>query len=157
VALSSELQRLQPYIDRAKTFSGWDLGFIRSRSLDGPVPWDYEREAQELAASAATALDTWPELRDYFPRATVFPDHYREYPQSFREMGFDASVERFDYRVAFETLGDLVAMLMVAPWTIPDFDPEADLEALLALESGCGSNEGIVLRDGRYLLRATAP
>lgn len=251
MALSSELQRLQPYIDRAKTFSGWDLGFIRSRSLDGPVPWDYEREAREMAASATTALDvgtgggevysriaaglrgqfvaceqwgvnarvaharlhamgipvvrsetgerrlpfragsfdlvlarheaihprevarllapggtfltqqvipdTWPELRDYFPRATVFPDHYHEYPQSFREMGFEVSVERFDYRVAFETLGDLVAMLLVAPWTIPDFDPEADLEALLALEAGCGGNEGIVLRDGRYLLRAAAP
>ena len=57
MALSSELQRLQPYIDRAKTFSGWDLGFIRSRSLDGPVPWDYEREAREMAVSATTALD----------------------------------------------------------------------------------------------------
>jgi hypothetical protein len=121
------------------------------------------REVARILAHGGTFLTqqvipgSWPELRDYFPRATVFPDHYREYPRAFREMGFEARVERFDYRVTFEALGDLVAMLMIAPWTIPGFDPETDLQALLALEAGCGSNEGIVLRDGRYLLRATAP
>jgi len=43
-------------------------------------------------------------------------------------------------------------MLLVAPWTIPEFDVERDLDALLAFESAQGTEEGLVVTECRYLL-----
>jgi SAM-dependent methyltransferase len=245
---AAALERLHPYIERAREFAGWDFGFINRRPLDPPPPWDYEARARELAATASRVLDigtgggevysriasgldarftaceewvvnahyapqrlrpmgidlvhcqtgeralpyhdgafdlvlarheainpaevdrilaprgtvltqqvvpdTWPELRDFFPRATVFPNHWVEYPEGFRRLGYAVEAQRYDDRVAFATLGDLVGMLMIAPWTVPDFDPEADLDALLALERSLTTEDGIVLREGRYLVEA---
>lgn len=117
-------------------------------------------EVDRVLTSGGTFLtqqvvpDAWPELRRFFPRAEVFADHWREYPQAFRAMGYEVEAERFDYRVAFAALGDLVMMLMVAPWQVPGFEAEADIEALITLERELGTEHGIVLRDGRYLLRA---
>jgi SAM-dependent methyltransferase len=242
------MDRLRPYIQRARGFSGWDLSFIRMRILDAPPAWDYVARARELAAKATRVLDigtgggevysdvlagqpgrfvaceewvvnagvardrlgplgvpvvrcqtgeralpfpsrafdlvlarheaidpvevdrilspggtfltqqvipdVWPELHRCFPRAAVFPDHWREYPAALRALGYDVQAQRQDYRVTFESLGDLVAMLLISPWEIPAFDPESDLDALLALESELSTPEGIVLRDGRYIVEA---
>jgi len=60
-------------------------------------------------------------------------------------------------RVAYQQLGHLVYFLVAAPWTIPDFDLEADLEALLAVEYQLGGPDGIILTDPRYLLEARKP
>ena len=60
-------------------------------------------------------------------------------------------------RVAYRELGHLVYFLVVAPWTIPDFDLEADLEALLAAEQHLSGPDGIVLTDPRYLLEVRKP
>ena len=246
---TNALERLRPYIERARGFSGWDLGIIHTRSLDPPPPWDYEGRARELAAGSSRVLDigtgggevysrvaaglpprfyaceewvvnahvapvrlrpmgidvvhcqtgeqrlpfrdgtfdlvlarheaidpgevdrilapggtfltqqvipdVWPELRAFFPRATVFPDHWHEYPEGFRGLGYEVRAQRHDDRVAFGALGDLVALLMVAPWQIPDFDPEADIDALVALEAALATSEGIILKDERYILEAT--
>jgi SAM-dependent methyltransferase len=101
--------------------------------------------------------DTWPELRDFFPRATVFPDHYREYAGWFERHSYELALRRHDYRVAWDTLGDVALHLLIAPWTLPDFDIERDLDALIALEAALTTPEGIVMHDGRYLLEARKP
>ncbi len=141
-------ERRLPFKDAA-----FDLVLARHEAID-PV------EVDRILGPAGTFLtqqvvpDAWPELREFFPRATVFPNHWIEYPDGFRQLGYEVSAERCDGRVAFATLGDLVAMLMIAPWTVPEFDPEADLDALLALERELVTADGIVLREGRYLLEA---
>ncbi len=97
------------------------------------------------------------ELRRYIPRATVFPDHDEEYPATFRAMGYEVEVRRHDFQVAFPSLAALVRFLVIAPWTVPDFSVERDMEALTALERDLSTAEGIVFADGRYLLRAVKP
>lgn len=97
------------------------------------------------------------ELRRYIPRATVFPDHDSEYPAAFTVLGYDVRFQRHDFRVAFPSLSSLVQFLVVAPWTVPDFSVERDIEALRAIERELGTPEGILFSDGRYLLRAGKP
>ncbi len=48
-------------------------------------------------------------------------------------------------------------MLLTAPWTIPGFDPENEIDALLALEDAHGSDDGIVLTEGYYLIQGQKP
>jgi hypothetical protein len=48
-------------------------------------------------------------------------------------------------------------MLSVAVWTIPDFDVERDIDALLALERDCLTDEGFVVTEDRYLITARKP
>jgi hypothetical protein len=48
-------------------------------------------------------------------------------------------------------------MLLTAPWTVPDFDPERDIEALLAMEDALGTKDGIVMTETRYILIANKP
>ncbi|MEX0784072.1 MAG: methyltransferase domain-containing protein [Dehalococcoidia bacterium] len=140
-----------PYRDAA-----FDLVLARHEAID---PGEVDR----ILAPGGTFLtqqvvpDAWREIRQYLPRATVFPDHWREYPEGFRRLGYHVTAQRHDYRVAFETLGDLVAMLLIAPWQVPGFDPGADLDALLALERALTTEQGIVLSDGRYTLVASKP
>jgi hypothetical protein len=101
--------------------------------------------------------DTWPELRRFFPRMTVFVDHYEEYTKSWRSLGYEVERQRHSWRSAFATLGDMVQMLLVAPWYVPNLDVERDIEALLAVERELGTAAGIVVTEGRYLLRARKP
>jgi hypothetical protein len=61
------------------------------------------------------------------------------------------------FRSAYASIADLAAMLIVAPWEVPGFDLERDIGALLAVERELGTAEGIVLGEGRYLLRARKP
>ena len=65
--------------------------------------------------------------------------------------------EQHDYKVAYGSLGDLAFLLCVTPWSIPDFDVEHDLEALLAVEREYGTDDGIVVTESRYLLVAEKP
>jgi hypothetical protein len=51
------LARLQPYIERARTFSGWSFDDLAVRDLDPPPPWDYAAIAREHAARAGHVLD----------------------------------------------------------------------------------------------------
>ena len=253
---AGELARLQPFVERAREFSGWDLGFIGVRLLEPGPAWDYEALAAERARHAPHGVDfgtgggevlaqvlarvlagvpqrpgsviateqwkvnapvardrlrdlgvpvlrcdserpplreasfdlvlsrheaidpaeidrvlvpggtfltqqvtpdVWPELRTFFPRATVFPDHYHAYAGWFEAHGYAVALQRHDYRVAWASLGELVVQLLVAPWTIPDFEVERDIEALLVLEAALTTPEGIVMTEGRYLLEAKKP
>lgn len=103
--------------------------------------------------------DAWPELRRFFPRMTTFGDHFTAYRDGFRAGGLEiTTAQRHARRQTFATLGDLVFMLLIAPWTIPEFDPLGqDLDALLALEAELGTAGGITLSEGRYLLVARSP
>ena len=59
-----------------------------------------------------------------------------------------------DAREAFGSLGDVVYWLTVAPWTVPEFDLEQDLDALLALERDFTTEQGIVLKETRFIIEA---
>ena len=48
-------------------------------------------------------------------------------------------------------------MLLISPWTVPDFDAAADIDALLALEDAQRTPDGIVLTEPRYLIVAHKP
>jgi SAM-dependent methyltransferase len=244
------LQELRPYIERARSFSGWSFDDLRVKHLDPPMPWDYEKIAREYATTssrvldlgtgggevlsriasgvrarfvaseewhvnvpvardrlaplgievlhadstrpplrdasfdlvldrhealdpAATALllrhggtvitqqcapDDWREIQRFFPHRTDFGDHYRTYAEGFASAGLTIERrERHERRSAYPDLGDVVYMLLVAPWWLPSFDPEQDIDTLLALEDGLRTEDGIVLTDVRYLLIARKP
>ncbi len=102
--------------------------------------------------------DNWRELRRFFPRMTDFGDIRAEYVAGFEGAGLTVRRdERHDYRVAYEGLGDLVFMLLVTPWTIPEFDVDRDLDALLGLKDECSTEDGLVLTWSRFLLVAEKP
>lgn len=242
---------LQPYIERARRFTGWDFSEMRQTPLGPSPPWDYEALAREHAASASAVADLgtgggevfsriiagirarlvateeWhvnapiardrlrpfrvdvvrarvdkseipfadasfdlvlsrhegilpsdidrvlrpgglfltqqvaegdlEELREFFPRMTVWPEHFHAYQDAFRSYGYEVSGQEHHRKVAYETLGDVVFLLMVAPWEISDFDPVAEVDALLALEDAHGVAQGIVLTEARYLTTARKP
>lgn len=101
--------------------------------------------------------DTWPELRDALP-AVEFPDHFRLYQEGFRAAGLVIEeAARHEERVAFAVLGELVYMIMLTPHTFPDFDPTRDIEAVLDFADKQRSDEGIVMTETHYLIRARKP
>ena len=100
---------------------------------------------------------SWPELHRYFEGVTRYPDHDHEYPLAFEALGYELDIRRHDFEVAFASLSELVQMLVVAPWTVPGFTVESHLEGLRRLEHDLDTPAGIVMKDGRYLLRAKKP
>jgi SAM-dependent methyltransferase len=244
------LEALAPYIERARSLSGWTFPGLVARHLDAGPPWDYESAARGRAAGVRAALDmgtgggevlarvaadlptrfvateewvrnapvanrllaplgidvvrtqslslpfrdsafdlvlnrheelepsevarvlsrsgtvltqqvgpdNWPELDQFFPRRHDFGDLFAQYRDGFETAGLTlVSALQHRERVAFGSLGDVVYMLLVAPWDIPGFDPEADIEALLALEDACGTADGVVLTESRFLIEARKP
>lgn len=102
--------------------------------------------------------DNWPELRKHFPRKRRHEDHLTRYQRELSEGGLTVSARQHEWRAAFETLGNLAYMLTVAVDVIPDFEAEADIDALLAVERDCGRADGsIVLTETRYLMVADKP
>jgi SAM-dependent methyltransferase len=112
--------------------------------------------------------NNWIELERYFGKATAgnrgdsrltdFGDIRGQYARGFASA--DLRVlrnEQHDYKVAYGSLGDLVFMLLITPWTIPDFDVERDLETLLTLEADCSTDDGLVMTWSRFLLLAEKP
>jgi SAM-dependent methyltransferase len=239
------LERLRPYVERARTFSGWAFPDVRVSLLEPGPPWDYEVLVREHGRNAESALDlgtgggefvasvrddlprrvvateewhvnapiayrrlsplgadlvwcrslhlpfqdeafdlvidrheeldpaeigrvlrsggwfltqqvgreNWRELSEFFPRRTDFGDHFVTYAAGLEAAGVAlARREQHTYEVAYESLGDMVFMLLVAPWEVPGFDVEQDLDALLALEEAHSTEEGLVMTSGRYLL-----
>lgn len=257
--IARTLLELQPYIERARTFSGWSLP--GSGRIDAPPPWDYEAIARDHASRASRVLDLgtgggevlsriaegvatrfvateewhvnapvardrlaplgvpvvraqseqqrdelvrerkgplpfrdgvfdlvlsrhegimpaeidrllrpgglfltqqvargqWEELRAFFPRMTVWPDHFSGYRREFEAMGYAVTGEEHRWRVAYAGLGDLVYTLLVCSWEIPGFDPVAEIEPLLAMEDATRTDAGIVLMLSRYLITARKP
>jgi len=66
--------------------------------------------------------------------------------------------ETHDVRVAYRGLGELVYLLCISPWTIPEFDPLGrDLAPLLLLEDRLTTRDGLVLTESRFLIEARKP
>ncbi len=102
--------------------------------------------------------DYHAELRAFFPRLTRFEPHDVTYPAGFERAGLViVDARRHDQLVSYPSLGHLVYELVTAPWSLPDFDLEADLDALLAVEAQLGGPQGIVLLDRRYVVEAFKP
>jgi SAM-dependent methyltransferase len=55
-SLGETRERLRPYVERARGFSGWN-DFPAARALDSELPWNYVRRARDLAAGASRILD----------------------------------------------------------------------------------------------------
>ena len=109
--------------------------------------------------------NNWIELQRYFgdatsgnsgnSRLTDFGDIRGQYTLGFESAGLRiVRSEQHDYTVAYHDLGDFVFMLLITPWTIPDFDIGRDLEALLALEAGCSTDDGLVMTWSRFIIVA---
>jgi SAM-dependent methyltransferase len=101
----------------------------------------------------------WEEVARYIPRMTDFGDHFHRYQHGFADHGMTVTDAREHVILgAFESLGDLVYMLCVAPWEIPNFDPlNRDLEALVAIERDLTTPDGLVLTQGHYIIEAHKP
>src|SRR3989475_12246330 len=54
---TADVNRLRPYVERALTFTGWNLDRIAPKRIGPGLPWDYERRARELLAQARSVLD----------------------------------------------------------------------------------------------------
>src|SRR5712692_1103590 len=54
---SRDVDRLRPYVERARAFTGWNLDRIAPKRMGPGLPWDYTRRAQELLARASCVLD----------------------------------------------------------------------------------------------------
>ncbi len=52
-----EIERLRPYLERARSFSGWDFSELEVRHIGPPAPWDYEELAREHAVGSRSVLD----------------------------------------------------------------------------------------------------
>ena len=103
--------------------------------------------------------DYWKELRRFFPRMQDFGDLFHRYQDELRSAGLTiVDARTHDTKVAYRGLGDIVFMLCVTPWTIPGFDPlDRDLQALLDLERGLSTEDGLVLTETYFHIGARKP
>lgn len=100
----------------------------------------------------------WQELRRYFPYMTDFGDLLHDYTDGFRRAGLGVSQRmEHDQRIAYPTLGELVYLMLLAPWQFPGFDPERELDALRAVERELGCEQGIALTMSHFLIVAHKP
>src|SRR5207249_5173697 len=56
-AESESVDRLRPYVERARAFVGWNLDRVSPKRIGPGLPWDYKRRAKKLLARASYALD----------------------------------------------------------------------------------------------------
>ena len=98
----------------------------------------------------------WRELRPFFPRMQDAGDLFQRYKDGFEGSRLTVVEARsHDWRAAYRGLGDIVFLLCVAPWEIPDFDPlGADLPALIAAVESLSTDRGIALTESRFVIEA---
>ena len=101
----------------------------------------------------------WKELNAFLPRRVFLADLFEDYRDGFASAGLViVDARSAQWPAAYGSLGDLIYMLCVAPWEVPDFDPlGADLEALLRLECELTTADGLVLTDGYFIIEARKP
>ncbi|MGQ0796617.1 MAG: methyltransferase domain-containing protein [Methanobacteriota archaeon] len=133
----------------------FDLVLNRHEELDP------EEVARVVAAGGSLLTQQigrtwWQELRESFPRMRDFGDVLRRYEGGLRASGLTIVQARtHDWKAAYRGLGDVVFILCVAPWTIPDFDPLGrDLPALLDAEERLSTADGIALTESLFLIEA---
>jgi hypothetical protein len=145
----------------------FDLVFDRHEEL-GPAEVARVLRPGGTIVTQQIGPENWCELRRYFGGATAGNrgearfndggDIRGEYASGFDSAGLRLlRNEQHDYKVAYQSLVDFVFMLLITPWTIPDFDVTRDLELLLQLEADCAHPEGLVLTWSRLLVVAEKP
>jgi SAM-dependent methyltransferase len=137
--------------------AGFDLVINRHEELE---PADVARVLRRggQVVTQQVGGSEWQELRKFFPRMSDFGNLRNVYAEGFEMEGLKITTNlEHDHRVAYSSLEDLVYMLALMPWTIPKFNLEEDIEALLALESECTSEKGLVLTESRFLISAERP
>jgi hypothetical protein len=102
---------------------------------------------------------TWKELGRFIPRRVFLADLFERYRDGFAAAGLDVQDARaVEWPAAYDSLGDFVYMLCIAPWEIPEFDPLGrDLEALLTLERALTTSDRLVLTHGSFIIEARKP
>jgi SAM-dependent methyltransferase len=50
-------ERIRPYVEKARSSSGWSFPSIRTTRMGRDVPWDYEGRARKLLQGAGSVLD----------------------------------------------------------------------------------------------------
>lgn len=154
-------RRLAPRGGRVVRSNAWQLPF-RDASFDlvlsrheGLGPEDVLRVLRSGGSVVTQQVDQshWHELSGFF-RMQDFGDHFSRYADAFRAAGLRVTTARHEQPVAYASLADIVFLLLVAPWHVPGFDPERDIDALLALEDAQRTPDGIVLTESRYLIVA---
>jgi SAM-dependent methyltransferase len=135
----------------------FDLVLNRHEDLD---PQDVARVLQPGGrVLTQQAWNIWREIGRFILRRVFLATLFEDYRDGFAAAGFQIIDARArEWPAAYSTLGDLVYMLCIAPWEIPDFDPlGADLEALLGLEAALSTPEGLVLTNGSFIIEALKP
>jgi len=244
--VTDAMERIRPFVERARRFSGWSLDPFAPRSIEPAEPWSYTGRAAELLQGAKDVLDLgtgggevfetlcssftgravatepwsvnapvaaarlrphgtevvqcsslrlpfrdsrfelvlsrheeidpaetarvlapggrlltqqigvdrWQELRPFFPRMNDPGDLFQRYRRGLQEAGLTIVQARsHEWKAVYRGLGEIVFLLCIAPWEIPDFDPlSGDLAALLRAEESLTTNGGIVLTESLFLL-----
>ena len=101
----------------------------------------------------------WKELTTVFPGSNPGSgDLFQIYRDGFGEADLRLiDAREHDQRVAYHSLGDIVYMLTISPWEVPNFDLERDIDALLALERHYRRDEGLVLTHSNFVIEAEKP
>jgi SAM-dependent methyltransferase len=93
----SALERLRPWMERARTFSGWpqhDFPDFQVRVLEPGPPWDYESLVREMARDASAVLDLGTgggefisDVRDSLPERVVATEEWHvNAPVAYRRL-----------------------------------------------------------------------
>jgi SAM-dependent methyltransferase len=140
---------------------------LADESFDLVVNRHEELDPQEVArvlkpggtVLTQQAFLLWKEMNRFFPRRIFLADLFERYRDGFQNAGLELREARSnELLAAYDSLGDFVYMLCIAPWEVPEFDPlGSDLEALLALERELTTPDGLVLTDGSFIIEARKP
>ena len=81
------------------------------------------------------------------------------YVSGLRQRGMTVRVAKtHDIRSAYRGLGELVYLLGISSWTIPDFDPLGrDLAPLRRVAERLTTPDGVALTESRFIIEARKP
>lgn len=136
--------------------ASFDLVLSRHEAID---PAEIARELRPGGwfITQQVAQRNWHELDAFIGPRKDFGDHLSAYSGGLRDAGFAVEAREHEWPLAYRSLGEVAFMLLLTPEEFPAFDPEKDIDALLALEAAHGSAAGIVLTAHRYLIEACKP
>jgi SAM-dependent methyltransferase len=140
---------------------------VRSKSLDLVLNRHEEFAPDEIARvlrpggvfiTQQVDEENWRELVPHFPRMQRFAGLYQHLRNGLEVAGLViGDGGRHLYEAVYSGVEDVVRMLVLAPWKVPDFGVEQDIDALVALERELATPDGIRLTEGRFLIVARKP
>ncbi|OAI39733.1 hypothetical protein AYO38_07140 [bacterium SCGC AG-212-C10] len=150
-----EVPVVRAAVDSAIPFANASFNLVLSRH-EGLDPAEVVRVLAPDGSFLTQQVDqgNWKELARHFPRKLDWGDHGTRYASVLESAGYAVDLRRAEYRVAYRSLEDFVFMVAAAPWDLPDFGLDGDIDAWLAFERDCTTTDGLVVTEGRYLLEA---